>query len=318
MWRVIGWPCERQTDVPQFSRISPVIPFEWYWAIFVLVAAVAQTVRNATQRKIAGTAGTLGATYARFIYAWPFAAAFLGALVAARGLPALPGPDFAGWAALGGLTQVLATACLLAAMQQRSFSFAIALSNTSPVQVSIFGLLILGEPLTVGLAASVLLVTAGTMLISWPRAGERPDLRSVALGLGSAFFFSLASVAYRGAALSLHTDFLMAAMTTLFATLTLQSILLSLWMVWRAPEDLRAVFRNWRQSLLAGFTGALASGLWFSAYAIETVARVRTLAVIEILFAQVVSSKIFREGAGMREFVSLALIVLGIIVVVNA
>jgi drug/metabolite transporter (DMT)-like permease len=295
-----------------------VIPFEYYWAIFVLVAALAQTVRNATQRKIAGTAGTLGATYARFIYAWPFAATFLAVLIANRGMPALPGLDFAGWAAMGGLAQVLATACLIAAMQQRSFSFAIALSNTSPVQVTIFGLLILGEPLTAGVAVSVLLVTAGTMLISWPPAGERPDFRSVALGLGSAFFFSLAAVGYRAAALSLNTDFMMAAVTTLFAALTVQSVVLTLVLVFFAPNDLAAVFRNWRQSLLAGFTGALASGLWFSAYAIETVARVRTLAVIEILFAQFVSARVFREGAGARELISIALIIVGIIIVVNA
>jgi drug/metabolite transporter (DMT)-like permease len=295
-----------------------VIPFEWYWAIFVLVAALAQTVRNATQRKIAGTAGTLGATYARFIYAWPFVAAFWGFLIVLRGAPNIPGWEFAGWTVVGGVTQVLATSCLLAAMQQRSFAFAIALSNTSPVVVSVFGLVILGEHLTLGLAASVLLVTAGTMLMSWPRAGQHPDLRSVVLGLGSAVFFSLASVAYRGASLSLHTDFLMAATTTLFATLTLQSIVLTLWLAWFTPNDLAAVFRNWRQSLLAGFTGGLASLLWFSAYAIETVARVRTLGVIEILFAQFVSSRIFREGAGLREVLSLVLLVLGIIVVVNA
>jgi drug/metabolite transporter (DMT)-like permease len=295
-----------------------VIPFEWYWAIFVLVAALAQTVRNATQRRIAGTAGTLGATYARFIYAWPFAAAFLGVLIAYRGAPANPGWEFAGWAVMGGLTQILATSCLLAAMQQRTFAFAIALSNISPVMVSVFGLVILHEPLTMGVAASVLLVTAGTMLMSWPRAGQHPDLRSVALGIGSAFFFSLASVAYRGAALSLQTDFLMAATVTLVATLTLQSVGLTLWLALFTPNDLAAVFRNWRQSLLAGFAGGLASLLWFSAYAIETVARVRTLAVVEILFAQFVSARIFREGAGVRELLSLALIVLGIIVVVNA
>jgi drug/metabolite transporter (DMT)-like permease len=295
-----------------------VIPFEWYWAIFVLIAALAQTVRNATQRKIAGTAGTLGATYARFIYAWPFAAAFLSFLIARNGTFATPDWDFIGWAAAGGTMQVLATSCLLAAMQQRSFAFAIALSNIAPVLVSVFGLIMLNEPLTLGVAASVLLVTAGTMLMSWPRAGQNPDFRSVALGVGSAFFFSLASVSYRGASLSLHTDFLMAATTTLFATLTLQSVVLTLWLAWFTPGDLAAVFRNWRQSLLAGFTGWLASLLWFSALAIETVARVRTLGVIEILFAQFVSARIFREGAGLRELLSLALIVLGIIVVVNA
>lgn len=294
-----------------------MIPSDWTWPVFVVVAAAAQTVRNATQRRISGTAGTLGATYARFVYGLPFAVIFLIALVAVRGMPALPGWTYLAWTAVAALAQVLATICLLGAMG-RSFAFAIALSNTAPVQVAIFAFVILGEPLTPPVVLSVLAVTAGTILLSWPRKGTPADLRSIALGLGSGALFSLASVGYRGATTSSGMDFLMAASVTLVVAQGLQSIGMTFWLLRRAPDDLKAVFAGWKVSLLAGSTGAFASLLWFCAYAIETVARVRTLAVIEILFAQLVSLRIFREGTSARELIGLALVVAGIVLVVNA
>ena len=48
----------------------------------------------------------------------------------------------------------------------------------------------------------------------------------------------------------------------------------------------RAILAAWRSSLFAGFMGALASQFWFIAFALTDAARVRTLALIEVLFAQ--------------------------------
>ena len=47
--------------------------------------------------------------------------------------------------------------------------------------------------------------------------------------------------------------------------------------------------RAWRPSLFAGFMGALASQFWFMAFALANAASVRTLALVEVLFAQVVT-----------------------------
>jgi hypothetical protein len=52
---------------------------------------------------------------------------------------------------------------------------------------------------------------------------------------------------------------------------------------------LTAIIRAWRPSLVAGLVGAFASQMWFLAFALETAAKVRTLGLIEILFARVVS-----------------------------
>ena len=56
-----------------------------------------------------------------------------------------------------------------------------------------------------------------------------------------------------------------------------------------------AIFKAWRPSLFAGFMGALASQFWFLAFALATAASVRTLALVEVLFAQAISRFVFGQ-----------------------
>ena len=58
----------------------------WLWAVFTIIAAAAQTVRNAAQRELTGRLGTVGATHVRFLFGCPFALIFLIALLAAAEL----------------------------------------------------------------------------------------------------------------------------------------------------------------------------------------------------------------------------------------
>ena len=47
------------------------------WAVFTLIAAAAQTARNAMQRELTASLGTVGATHVRFLFGFPFAILFL-------------------------------------------------------------------------------------------------------------------------------------------------------------------------------------------------------------------------------------------------
>src|SRR5512139_2807164 len=95
------------------------------WVATTLVAAGAQTARNAMQSSLTATLGTLGATQVRFVYGLPFAVVFLAVAVAVAGtrVPA-PSAAFLAYTAGGALAQIAGTALLLAAMQARSFAAA--------------------------------------------------------------------------------------------------------------------------------------------------------------------------------------------------
>ena len=45
---------------------------DWLWAVFTLVAATAQTFRNATQKSLTDRLGIFGATHIRFLFGLPF------------------------------------------------------------------------------------------------------------------------------------------------------------------------------------------------------------------------------------------------------
>src|SRR6266571_575877 len=249
----------------------------WLWALFTIIAAAAQTVRNATQRELTAKLGTVGATHVRFLFGFPFALVFLAGVMIAlgQGLPRPP-PMFWPWVIVGAVAQVGATALMLAAMTDRSFVVVYAYIKTEPVQVALFGLVFLGDEVTPVMAAAIVTATAGVVIMA-----IKPDTPS-----------SLAA--------------------TVVVGLMLQSVLLSLYLRMREPEVLVVIVRAWRPSLFAGFMGALASQFWFLAFALATAASVRTLALVEVLFAQLVARYGFGQRTRAREAIGMALVICGV------
>jgi drug/metabolite transporter (DMT)-like permease len=263
------------------------------WAVFTLIAAAAQTARNAMQRELTATLGTVGATHVRFLFGFPFALLFLAGVLIATGeaLPKLPGV-FWPWVIVGAFTQIAATATMLSVMGERSFVVAYAYIKTEPVHVALFGLIFLGDKITPFSAIAILLATAGVIVISLKGGiGERPTVRSTVIGLVSGALFGLSAI-------------------------VIQAATLSLYLALRDPKVLRAIVGAWRPSLLAGFMGAFASEFWFLAFAITTAANVRTLALVEVVFAQGVTRFVFKQPTTRREAFGVALVVIGVALLV--
>lgn len=292
----------------------------WLWAVFTIIAAAAQTVRNATQRELTAKLGTVGATHVRFLFGLPFALVFLAGvtLVTGAGLPRPPSV-FWPWVLAGALLQIAATALMLAAMGERSFVVAIAYIKTEPIQVALFGLVFLGDHVTPLMAVAILIATMGVTLMSLKRGAQSGGFKPMLLGLSAGAGFALSAIGYRGAILSLHDpSFVMAATCSLVVGLVLQTALLTGYLLARQRAVLIAIFRSWRPSLFAGFMGALASQFWFLGFATATAASVRTLALVEVLFAQAISRFVFKQPVSAREGVGIVLIVLGVALLVWA
>jgi drug/metabolite transporter (DMT)-like permease len=107
----------------------------------------------------------------------------------------------------------------------------------------------------------------------------------------------------------------MAGAFTLAAAQLIQTLLLGGWLLLRDPAVVRRVLRAWRMSLFAGFMGAAASAGWFTAFAIEPVAHVRTLGLIELVFSYAVSRRLFRERLSPLELAGMGLLTLGVAII---
>jgi drug/metabolite transporter (DMT)-like permease len=302
------------------------VPAAWLWIPITVWAAFAQTLRNAAQRHLTAGLGTLGATLVRFLYGLPFAVAWLWGVQAFTGLN-LPAPAAAFWlwVLIAGVSQIVATALLLRAMAERNFALGVAYSKTEIIQVALFAYVFLGDRVNALTGLAIGFGTLGVLLLS-PADKARPlramltgwTTRSALIGLASGAGFALAAVGYRGAALALHAEFLMAGAYTLVAAQLTQTLLLGGWLLARNPDAVRRVLRAWRASLFAGFMGAAASAGWFTAMAIEPVAHVRILGLVELLFSYVVSRRVFRERLSRIELGGMALLTLGLVIVTLA
>jgi drug/metabolite transporter (DMT)-like permease len=291
----------------------------WLWAVFTVIAAAAQTARNATQRELTARLGTVGATHVRFLFGFPFALIFVAGIMMVSGQAPPRAPlVYWPWVIGGALAQIAATALMLAAMNDRSFVVVYAYIKTEPVQAALFGLVFLGDAVTPALAAAILIATAGVILMAL-KPGTSSDLRATLLGLAAGAMFALSAVGFRGAILSLDApSYVMAATFTVAVGLLLQSALLSLYLWLRDRAVLGAIVLAWRPSLFAGFLGALASQFWFLAFALATAASVRTLALVEVLFAQAISRFIFKQPTSPREALGIVLIVAGVVLLIWA
>ncbi len=239
----------------------------------------------------------------------------------ATGAP-LPRPEWTFWPWVfdGALTQIIATALMLAAMGERSFVVTIAYIKTEPIQVAIFGLIFLGDMVTWPMMMAILVATSGVIMMSTKPGGKVGGMRPTLLGLASGGMFALAVIGYRGAILDLafaefhHGRDLHAGRSGSPCRPSCFRFICCC----AHPRYCKRILHAWKPSLFAGFMGALASQFWFLAFALATAASVRTLALVEVLFAQLVARFAFGQRTSAREAIGMALVVAGVVLLILA
>lgn len=292
----------------------------WVWV--TIVAAAVQTLRFMLQKRLKGLGlSTGGATFARFVFAAPLAGAAVLVLMAAKGadMPNL-GAGFWALAVAGGLAQIIATFCTVALFSERSFAVGIAFTKTEAIQVAGFSALLLAEPVSAMGLAAIGVGTLGVLALTrpeggWAVAGWQP--RALGLGLLAGGFFGLSAIGYRAATLVVASpDPLMRALVALVCVTAFQTLAMGLWLAWREPDELRRVAARWRAVLPVGVTGVLGSAGWFTAFALQNAAYVRSLGQIELIFSILASVLVFREKVRGAEMVGMGLLAASIVMLV--
>lgn len=287
----------------------------WVWAS--LAAALAQTGRNAAQSGLTKTLGTLGATNVRFLFGLPFAALFLALTVTATGeaVPALTRATL-GYTAMGALAQIAATALMLKVMSRQGFGLTTAWTKSEPVLVALVGWAMLGDPLTLPMLGAIGVAVLGVLVLTLkPGLGRAmlTDAGPAAMGLLAGLLFGLAAIGFRGGIVALgEGGYLIRSVTTLLLSLFIQTLVLGAWLAFTDRKALTGAFRAWTPSLAAGFLGALASAFWFLAFSLTSAANVRTLALVEVIFALAVSWFWLGQRTTARQNLGIAILLAGV------
>lgn len=295
------------------------------WIPLTIAGAFFQNLRSALQKHLKAHLSTAGASYVRFFYAWPFALLYVWGLTHFGGfeIPQLNTTFFI-YCIAGGFSQILFTFLLVWLFSFRNFAAGTIYSKTETVQVAILGLLILGDPLSIGAGVAIAVSLIGVLVLSV--AETKLTFRNLVtslygkttlIGLACGAALGASVVLFRGAALSLGGEgFIMQAAMALAVAVVIQTITMGLYLALREPGQLRAVLVHWRPSLMVGVAGALASIFWFSAFTLQNAAYVRALGQIELVFTVLVSAVFFREKIKSMELAGIVFIVGGILILI--
>ena len=288
------------------------------WIPITIAAAFLQNLRSVLQKRLKATLSTWGATAARFVFAAPLACLVLAVLLASTGRSAPPlNATFVTSAILGGLAQILATGLLIHLFSYKNFTVATAFTKTEPVQTALFGIVLLGDRLSLPVALAILVSLVGVILISIPAdpAARRRFLdRKALIGIASGGLFGLSAVAYRGASLSLiEGDVFLRAATTLAFVTVFQALAVLAYLRLREPGEAGRLLRSWRTAAWVGLVGMLGSLAWFTAFTLQNAAHVRALGQVEVIFMIGASILFFKERVTAREIIGVLLVSVGIL-----
>ncbi|MAR18105.1 MAG: DMT family transporter [Rhodobacteraceae bacterium] len=294
----------------------------WIWV--TIIAAISQSLRTAQQKNLKESLGVLGASYVRFSYAIPFAWAWIAfySFFYDQPLPSI-NLEYIFWITIAGLMQIIFTVLLITLFSHRSFAAGIAFSKTEVLMAAIFEAMILGYFVSfeVGFAIllgvlAVFLLTLSKSEISLSNLLSALWTRQTALGLGSGAFLGFCTVAFRAATDSLEgSDLLMKASMTGGVAVLIQSVIMGLWLWFKARVELIKSFKAWRRAYLVGFFGAVTTACWFYAFSANAVAPVRALGQIELLIALGISFFFFKERPSKKEVFAVSLLTVSIMIV---
>jgi drug/metabolite transporter (DMT)-like permease len=284
------------------------------WIPITILAAFLQNLRSMLQKRATGDLSVNGASYTRFCFAIPFVWLYLGLLLIDQPLPEANG-IFLLYCLIGGVAQILGTAFLVASFTHDNFAVGTAFSKTETVQTALVGLLILGDTLSSSALAGIGISFLGVIALSNP--GRLDQLfrgnRALLLGVLTGTGFAVAAVSYRAASLALPSgDFLLRAGYTLAVTVSLQTLIMGVYIGLREPGELARVAGSWRTSIWVGLLGGAASACWFTAMTLVNAGLVRALGQVELLFTFAASVWFFRERVTTRQLLGASLIIAGI------
>ncbi|MFL4470613.1 EamA family transporter [Tateyamaria armeniaca] len=294
------------------------------WIPITLAAAFFQTLRFMLQRQLSlGTLSAGGATLARFFYSAPLVAVLIVIYMQVTGQN---WPQFSAtfwiYGAAGGLAQILATVATVMLFQARNFAVGITFKKTEVMQAVLVGWVVLGDTVSGWGFAAIGLGLVGVLLLSAPpelvRFGWRDMAnRAVGLGLASGLLFAVSGVCYRGASLSLGLDDPLArAGLTLSAVTAMQLVAMVVWLRWRDPGQVSAVWAARRVAVWVGLMSMLGSFCWFTAFTLQNAAYVNAVGQVELVLSALASVIVFREAISAREWVGMGVLLGSILMLI--
>ncbi|MGJ8758497.1 DMT family transporter [Acinetobacter sp. HC8-3S] len=291
------------------------------WILFTIMAAFMQAWRNAFQKQLSTSVDAYGTTLARFLFSPLFAFSYLAFLYMQKPVTAAVhfSDKFWFYIVIAGVSQIFATALMVMLFQQKNYAIGVGLAKSEAILAAIVGVIFLQEHLTTWGWVGVLIGAVAVFLLSKGRQHTELSVKTLMIGLGSGLCFAITSLLVREASLELTMlPFLHRAAWVLCCLISFQCIIMLLYLGLFSRETLYRMWQRLGLVFKVSVCSFLASVGWFSAMSMQTVAIVKTLGQVEILFSLLISAFFFKEKLAKTDHLGLWLVIVAAVMVIWA
>jgi drug/metabolite transporter (DMT)-like permease len=286
------------------------------WIGFTLLAAFMQSWRNALQSKLSAHVSVAGVTLARFLWASPIALLYLMILYWIEPAP-LPSVTLKGASFIVGasIMQIVATALMVKLFQQKNYAIGAGLAKSEALVAAILGLLFFGTALTAMGWIGVMIGGVAVFILSAGKGIQSLSYKTLFIGLACGGSFAITSLWIREASLNLSLPFPHRAAWVLFVVISLQTLMLLVYILKREPNTMQDLRSHSRYTVATSFTSCIGSLGWFSAMSLQAVPYVKTLGQIEVLFTLLISTFWLGQKVARKDIIGLILIAIAAMLV---
>jgi drug/metabolite transporter (DMT)-like permease len=298
------------------------------WVEIALVAGCLQTARNACARSLVGKISPALNSWSRFAFNFPLLFPLICFLLWRHGWPQLSLPFFA-YCAATAITQILGNIALIAAFKHANFAQSIMLHKLEVAFTAVIGVLFFAERPSLPGWIGIGVCSIGVLFMNLGRdRGPEGWRRAFHFDLGALFalacalFLVFASFMLKAANIQfvslnpwVGTGRFVAAAHTLFHTVWIEVVILTVSLLVSRPQEFRLVPVHWRRMALIGATGFGGSLCWFWSYSLTLVAYVKAVGQIEAVLAVGLALLVWHEREIVRQLPGVALVMAGIVLV---
>lgn len=289
------------------------------WILFTLLAAFMQSWRNALQSRLSGEVKTAGVTLARFLWASPIAAIYLWLLyhIEPTEFPTFT-LAFVGFIVGAAIMQILATVLMVKLFKLNNYAIGAGLAKSEALVAAVLGMMFFGTHLNAFGWIGVMIGGFAILMMSTQGNFRQFSLVTILLGLGSGSAFALTSLWIRQASLSLALPFLHSAAWVLLLVITLQSMILIIYLLLSDPTTLNVLWSKPKITMATSLSSCIGSIGWFSAMSLQAVPFVKTLGQVEIFFTMLISVFWLKQRVRIKDSAGLILVGVAAILVMWA
>jgi len=294
------------------------------WVLITLLAVVSQLLRNIFSKKLSQNFSSETVSLARFLYGIPIVLTgyFIGKYF--YGSVEILSLQFFFWVFIFALTQIIANTLLIALFHQKNFAVSITYIKTETLFTALLAFLFLSEYLSFFGWLGVIIAFFGLVLASFAKEKigfmalkNSLHQKSSYLGILSGFLFAIAVIAIKNSFLFLETSSIfMKSSFSLLVALCMQTLFLIFYVSWKKKDEFFTIIKSPKIPFIIGTLSGVGSFFWFFAFAITSVAFVKTLGQIEFLLGVLISVYFFKEKIYQNEIFGMILLIIGTIFVI--